>query len=155
MTDRNDRKYESEEAVLQRALVQLSFIALAADHTRWSVRGASDEVVRAGLLRVAVDARDGCEAVADALRELDVPPDARPATIARTMTARYIPEGWRSPRESLERALSYLSTLKGSLIRSRDALPHRTDDGQAHIALDHAISSVDDADQTLQSHAIE
>jgi hypothetical protein len=149
VNDRNPVPYDSDPAALQRALVWLSFVVLAANHTRWSVRGAGDHTVQAGLERVAIGARNGCEALAQALRDLDVPPDARPDTIAGDMTVRYLHQGWASPRESLERALTYLSAVKTWLTGDRDTLLQRTHDEHARIALDRAISSVDDAYQTL------
>jgi DNA-binding ferritin-like protein len=141
--------YDSDPAALQRALVWLSFVSLAANHTRWSVRGAGDQTVQAGLERVAVGARKGCDALARALRDLDAPPDARPETIAGSMTVRYLHQGWASPRESVERALTYLSAVKTWLIQDRDDLLQRTHDEHARIALDRAISHIDDALQTL------
>ncbi len=145
VTDRVQDAYESEPAMLQRVLEQLSFVALAADHTRWRVRGAGDEAVQAGLKRVAICAREGSEAVAEALRVLEVPPDARPETIAHAVTNRYLRKGWVSPRESLERLRSYLDTVETWLTRNRDDLLQREHEEHTRNALDDAISSIDDA----------
>jgi DNA-binding ferritin-like protein len=150
MSDRDPVPYDSDPAALQRALVWLSFASLAANHTRWSVRGTSEHTVQAGLERAANRAREACEDLAQSLRDLDVPPDARPDTIARSMTVPYLHQAWTSPRESLERALRYLSTINTWVTRDRDDLLQRTHDERARIALDRAIANIDDAIQTLR-----
>jgi len=92
--------YESEGVALQRALVWMLFVAAAADHVRWTLQGNLDDAGGIDFGAVASAARRGREPVAEALRAIGVPPDARVRARCplRSRCALSAPDGFRRRR---------------------------------------------------------
>ncbi|HET6966166.1 MAG TPA: hypothetical protein VFH58_15425 [Acidimicrobiales bacterium] len=79
---------------LQEQLRDLAALAVVGDHVRWVLRGPGAPALAERLAEAAGAWRAEADAVARAMADAGIPPDARIRSLARDIPWNWVPDGW-------------------------------------------------------------